>query len=91
MRFRIKKEKSTSDLKMEVDSKLNGDATYNVEALKNMMQETFTDNKINFRKLASSCQDPNYKNFEKAILKNTEIITTWMKQSVIPKVSNVSR
>lgn len=91
VRFRIKKEKSTSDLKMEVDSKLNGDATYNVEALKNMMQETFTDNKINFRKLASSCQDPNYKNFEKAILKNTEIITTWMKQSVISKVSNVSR
>lgn len=91
VRFRVKKERPTSDLKMEVDSKLKGDVTYNVEALKKMMQDTFTDNKINFRKLASSCQDPNYKNFEKAILKNTEIITTWMKQNVIAKVSNVSR
>ena len=56
-----------------------------------MMQETFNDNKINFRKLAQSCNDPNYKNFEREILKNTEILTTWMKQSVIAKVNNTTR
>lgn len=91
VRFRIKKEKSTADIKMEVDNRLKGDLNNQVEELKKMMQETFTDNKINFRKLSQSCNDPNYKNFEREILKNTEILTTWMKQSVIAKVNNTTR
>ena len=76
---------------MEVDNRLKGDLSSQVEELKKMMQETFTDNKINFRKLAQSCNDPNYRNFEREILKNTEILTTWMKQSVIAKVNNTTR
>ena len=91
VRFRVKKEKSTADIKLEVDNRLKGDLNNQVEELKKMMQETFNDNKINFRKLAQSCNDPNYKNFEREILKNTEILTTWMKQSVIAKVNNTTR
>jgi hypothetical protein len=88
-RFRIRSSRKVEDIQREVENKITGDAISEVEALKKLMTETFTKNKINFRKLAQACQDPNYKNFERAILKNTEILTTWTKNNVIAKANNV--
>ena len=88
-RFRIRSSRKVEDIQREVENKIAGDAINEVETLKKLMTETFTKNKINFRKLAQACQDPNYKNFERAILKNTEILTTWTKNNVIAKANNV--
>ena len=86
-RFRIRNSHKMEDIQREVNNKLTGDATSQVDMLKKMMTTTFTNNKINFRKLGQACNDTNYKNFERAILRNTEMLTVWMKDSVISKVN----
>lgn len=87
--YLLKKERNPADIKKEIETLMDNSNQNPVEVIQSILKNTFDNNLKNCRILETICQDSNFKNFERFLTKNSEIIKQHVKQNIISK--NVSQ
>ncbi len=83
--YNLKKERNPIEIKKEVEDLLSNNEQNVVKVFENFFINTLDNNMKNCKMLETVCQDNNLKNFERFLLRNTEILKQHVKQNIIVK------
>lgn len=77
--YPLKKETNPADIKKEIEALLKNNEQDVTEIMQGFLKSTFDNNVKNCIMLGTICQDSNFKNFERFLIKNSEIIKQHVK------------